>query len=322
MAESPRLSPRTKAEITPPGDPRRARRKLDPKVADRLARLNLAVNRAVEGFLGGRHRSPHTGVSVEFVERRPYVQGDDLRHLDWRAYARSDRLSIKRYEEETNLECTLVVDASASMAYSGNGELSKYDYACQAAMALAHVILRERDGAALALFDHTLSRLLPPSTSPGQLSVMGESLVERDPEGVTDLSNVLGMLTERVPRRGIVVLFSDLFGDVSELDQGLGFLRTRNHDVIVMHVMHDDELNFPFDRLTRFEGMEDDSRLLVDAPTVRESYKEVVDEWRNDVRRVCHRRGVDYALLDTSKPLELTLSTYLGRRLGRLGRGR
>jgi uncharacterized protein (DUF58 family) len=123
-----------------------------------------------------------------------------------------------------------------------------------------------------------------------------------------------------VRRRGIVILFSDLFGEVSALDQGLGFLRTRNHDVIVMHVMHGDELEFPFDRLTRFEGMEDDTRLLVDAPAIREGYKSVVDEWRNDVRRVCHRRGVDYALLDTSKPLELALSAYLGTRLGRLGR--
>ena len=125
MAESPRLSPRTRADAERAGDPRRARRRLDPKVADRLARLNLAVNRAVEGFLGGRHRSPHTGVSVEFVERRPYVQGDDLRHLDWRAYARSDRLSIKRYEEETNLEATFVVDASNSMAYPPDGELTR-----------------------------------------------------------------------------------------------------------------------------------------------------------------------------------------------------
>ncbi len=322
MAESPRLSPQAKAEAAGAGGLRRARRKLDPKVADRLSRLNLAVNRAVEGFLGGRHRSPHTGVSVEFVERRPYVQGDDLRHLDWRAFARSDRLSIKRYEEETNLECTLVVDVSASMAYPADGELSKYDYACQAAMALAHVVLRERDGAALALFDHTLNRMLPAATSPGYLSVMGEALVERDPAEQTDLASVLGQLTERVPRRGIVVLLSDLFGDVSALDQGLGFLRTRNHDVIVLHVMHHDELVFPFDRLTRFEGMEDDARLLVDAPAIRESYMEVVNEWRNDVRLVCHRRGADYALLDSSRPLELVLSAYLGTRLGRLGRSR
>jgi uncharacterized protein (DUF58 family) len=328
MAESQRLSPPTRADSQ--GG---AGRGLDPRVADRLARLNLAVNQAVEGFLGGRHRSPHRGVSVEFVERRPYVQGDDLRHLDWKAYARSDRLSIKRYEEETNLECTLVVDASASMAYPTEGAsrtgaanstdgLSKYDYACQAGMALAHVVLRERDGAALALFDHSLDRVLTASTSPGQLGVIARALVERDPAQTTDLSAVLGQLTERVRRPGIVVLLSDLFGDVKQLDQGLGFLRTRNHDVIVLHVMHRDELELPFDRLTRFEGMEDDSRLMVDPPAIQASYKEVVDSWRDEVRLICHRRGADYQLLDTAQPLELTLAGYLGARKTRLGRMR
>ena len=316
------MSPPAKPEVLGGESERRTRRGLDPKVADRLARLNLAVNRAVEGFLGGRHRSPHTGVSVEFVERRAYVQGDDLRHLDWKAYARSDRLSIKRYEEETNLEATLVVDASASMGYPPGAEGNKYDVACQAAMALAQVVLRERDGAALGLFDDRLANLLTASTSPAHLERFATNLVGRDPEGVTDLSVVLGQLTERVRRPGIVVLFSDLFGDTEQLDQGLGFLRTRNHDVIVMHVMHGDELRFPFDRLTRFEGMEDESRLLVDAPALRESYREVVDQWLNDVRQICHRRGVDYQLVDTTQPLELVLSAYLGARSARLGRSR
>lgn len=318
LARPPRLPPGPAV----PAEEKAARRRLDPKVADRLARLNLAVSRAVEGVLAGRHRSPRRGVSVEFVERRPYVQGDDLRHLDWKAYARSDRLSIKRYEEETNLECTLVVDASASMAYPADGGPDKYDTACQAAMALGQVVLRERDGAALGLFDHVLDRVLVSSTSPSHLEAMARALVERDPRGETDLSAVLGRLTERVRRPGLVVLVSDLFGPAEQLDQGLGFLRTRNHDVVVLHVMHHDELTFPFDRLTRFEGLEDDLRLLVDAPALRESYVGVVDEWRADVRRRCHRRGVDYQLVDTATPLEHVLSAYLGARMARLGRVR
>ena len=299
-----------------------SRRGLDPKVADRLARLTLAVGHAVEGFLTGRHRSPHRGVSVEFVERRPYVQGDDLRHLDWKAFARSDRLAIKRYEEETNLECTVVVDASASMAYPSDGELSKYDYACQAAMAISHVVLRERDGASMALFDHVLDRVLASSTSPSHLTALANALVERQPQGVTDLATVLGQLTERVRRPGLVVIVSDLFGPTASLDQGLGYLRTRNHDVVVLHVMHRDELSLPFDKLTRFEGMEDDARLLVDPAALRESYVQVVDEWRAEVRRICHVRGADYTLLDTSTPLEVSLTAYLGARMARLGRVR
>lgn len=321
MADSPRSSaPATPDRLSEAE--RRRRRGLDPRVADRLARLNLSVDRAVEGIMTGRHRSPHRGVSVEFVERRPYEQGDDLRHLDWKAWARSDRLAVKRYEEETDLQATLVVDASASMAYPPEAELSKYDYACQAAMALAHVVLRERDGAAMALFDHQLDRLLPASRSPAHLEALARALVERDPAGTTDLSSVLGRLTERVPRPGIVVLLSDLLGGLDELARGLGFLRTRNHDVVVLHVLHHDELTFPFDRLTRFEGLEDSSRLMVDAPALRASYLEVVEAWLTDVRRVCHQRGVDYQLLDTSQPLDVTLSTYLGARRGRQGGGR
>jgi uncharacterized protein (DUF58 family) len=315
MADSSRSSP--VPEVDEPT--KRSRRALDPKVADRLARLNLAVSRAVEGLMSGRHRSPHRGVSVEFVERRPYVQGDDLRHLDWKAWARSDRLAVKRYEEETDLQATVIVDASASMGYPADGEVTKYDVACQTAMALAQVVLRERDGASLALFDHELDRVLPTSRSPAHLNVLARALVERDPVGTTDLSAVLGHLTERVPRPGLVVLVSDLLGRLDELDKGLGFLRTRNHEVVVLHVMHRDELTFPFDRLTRFEGLEDDGRLLVDAPALRESYLEVVEQWRSDVRRTCHRRGADYHLVDTGAPLDVTLSTYLGARMARMG---
>lgn len=212
-----------------------------------------------------------------------------------------------------------MVDASASMAYAGDGTVSKYDHACQAAMALAQVVLRERDGAGMALFDHELDRVLTASRSPAHLEVLTRALVERDPAGSTDLAAVLGMLTERLPRPGVVVLLSDLFGDLDSLAKGLSFLRTRNHDVVVLHVMHRDELQFPFDRLTRFEGLEDESRLLVDAPALRESYLAVVSNWRADVRRVCHSRGADYHLLDTGEPLERSLTTYLGARMARQG---
>lgn len=291
---------------------------LDPRVAERIAQLTLSANHAVEGFLTGRHRSPHRGVSVEFVERRPYVQGDDLRHLDWKAWARTDRLAIKRYQVETNLECTLVVDASASMAYPPDREPSKYAYACQVAAAVAQLVLSVRDGAALALFDHALDRVLPASTSPGHLVPILRNLAEREPKNETDLGAALGRLTERIARPGLVVVISDLFGDVAQLATGLGHLRARNHDVIVMHVMHADELNFPYDRLTRFEGMEDDSRLLVDAPSLREGYLEAMNRWRGEVRRACSVRDVDYVLIDTSVPLDVSLSAYLGARMARL----
>jgi uncharacterized protein (DUF58 family) len=322
MADSPGSSARPRAEAAAGGGagarPARALHP-DPRVAERLAHLTLTATHAVEGFMAGRHRSPHRGVSVEFVERRPYVQGDDLRHLDWKAYARNDRLAIKRYEEETNLECTLVVDASASMAYPPDGRATKYDTACLVAAAITQLVLRERDGAALALFDHELDRVLPASTSPGHLEPVLAALAEREPAGTTDLGAVLARMTQRIPRPGLVVLVSDLFGDVESLAAGLGHLRTRRHDTIVLHVMHEDELRFPFDRLTRFEGMEDTSRLLVDAPSLKASYLSVLERWRADVRRACSVRGVDYHLIDTATPLDVALSAYLGARMARLG---
>jgi uncharacterized protein (DUF58 family) len=324
MADSPRSSARPDAEPAggARGDARAARRvRPDPRVAERLAHLTLTASRAVEGFLAGRHRSPHRGVSVEFVERRPYVQGDDLRHLDWRAYARNDRLAIKRYEEETNLECTLVVDASASMAYppAPDGRPTKYDTACLVAAAITQLVLRERDGAALALFDQQLDRVIPASTSPGHLEPVLAALAERQPADTTDLGAVLGRLIQRIPRPGLVVLVSDLFGDVDSLAAGLGHLAARRHDTVVLHVMHEDELRFPFDRLTRFEGMEEPSRLLVDAPSLKASYLAVLERWRADVRRACSVRGVAYHLIDTATPLDVALSAYLGARMARLG---
>ncbi|MED5330094.1 MAG: DUF58 domain-containing protein [Planctomycetota bacterium] len=295
---------------------------IDPEVAERLRGLSLMATSTVEGFLAGRHRSPRRGISVEFAERRPYVQGDDLRHLDWKAYARTDRLVVKRYEEETNLECTLVVDASGSMAYGPKGTKSKYDHACQAAAALAHLVLRERDGVATALFDHLLDRMLPASTSSTHLQSILLALVERSPAGETNFEAVLGRLSEAVAHPGLVVLISDCFGDLESLSKGLGALGARGHECLVLHVMHSDELTFPFDRLTRFEDMEGDDRLLVDAPSLQEAYLESMEDWRARLRRACHQQGVDYALLDTSKPLGLSLSAFLGARAARVRRHR
>jgi len=291
-----------------------------------MRHLQLTAAEAVEGFLTGRHKSPRRGVSVEFVERRPYVQGDDLRHLDWKAFARTDRLAVKRYEEETSLEATLVVDASHSMAYPEGGDptafATKYDYACQVAAALSFLVLRERDGAATALFDHTVSRVLTASTSPTHLQSILAALSEREPGGETDFEAVMGRLVNALPRPGIVVLVSDGFGDVENLGRAFGLLRARGHECVFLHVMHTDELTFPFEQLTRFEDLEGDGKLMVDAPALREGYIEALREWRAEVRRVCQVRGVEYELLDTSDPLERVLSAWLGARMARVGNRR
>ncbi len=299
---------------------------LDPIVAERLRHLQLTAAEAVDGFLTGRHKSPRRGVSVEFVERRPYVQGDDLRHLDWKAFARTDRLAVKRYEEETSLEATLVVDASHSMAYPESADprafSTKYDFACQVAAALSFLVLRERDGAATALFDHTVDRVLTASTSPTHLQSILAALSEREPRGETDFEAVMGRLVNALPRPGIVVLVSDGFGDPENLGRAFGMLRARGHECVFLHVMHHDELTFPFEQLTRFEDLEGDTKLMVDAPALREGYLEALRAWRAEVRRVCQGRGVEYELLDTADPLERVLSAWLGRRMARVGNRR
>ncbi len=324
MADSPKSSDPTRADDSGGSGGRAARRvRLDPRVAERLSHLSLTASTAVDGYMSGRHRSPRRGVSAEFVERRPYVQGDDLRHLDWKAYARTDRLAIKRFEEESNLECTLIVDASHSMGYpDGGDEPSKYDYACQVAAALAHLVLRDRDGASLALFDHKVGTVLPASTSPGHLVPILTELSSREPAEETNFEQVLGHMTEAIPRPGLVVLISDLFGDLDNVGRGLAALCARGHECLVMHVLHGDEIRFPFDRLTRFEDLESDDKLLVDAPALRQGYLDALEEWLAELRRVCHTRGVDYHLLDTSMPLDVSLSAYLGARMARQGAGR
>jgi uncharacterized protein (DUF58 family) len=290
-----------------------SRKYLDPEVLKSISGLELKARLIVEGFVSGMHRSPFHGFSVEFAEHREYVPGDDLRFVDWKVYGKSDRYYIKQYEEETNLRCWLMVDCSESMEY-GSGAFSKLDYARHAAAALAYLVTQQSDAVGLCLFDQTLRTVLPPASSTGHLRVLMRRLAEADPQGRTDLQDAIHLAAERLGRRGVVVIFSDLLDNPERILAGIRRLRHSNHEVILFHLLDHDERTFPFERMTRFEGMEEYPTLTADPAALRLQYLKELDGFTRTLKHGCLANGADFVPLDTSMPLDVALSSYLASR--------
>jgi uncharacterized protein (DUF58 family) len=292
-----------------------SKRFLHPEAIKRISRMELRARHIVEGFLSGMHRSPYFGQSVEFLQHREYVAGDDLRHVDWKVWARQDRLYVKQFEEDTNVRCTLLVDVSNSMAY-GNGPLTKYEYACTLASSLAYLILRQQDGVGSVAFDERIRMQVPVRSKRNHLNSIIESLNVTRPADKTEMYRIFHSVAESFPRRGMMVLVSDMLADREGLIKGLRLLRQRGHDVLVFHILDDDELDFPFSGPTRFDGLETDDFLNCNPRSLREGYLEAMGEFLDDVRRQCARNTIDYALIRTSESLDVALATYLSNRLG------
>jgi uncharacterized protein (DUF58 family) len=295
---------------------------LDPLVLEKVLGLELKAKQIVEGYVSGLHRSPFRGFSVEFAEHREYVPGDDIRFLDWKVFGRTDRLYIKRYEEETNLEAHLVVDASGSMAYTdvahrdGRGP-SKFDYARWGAAALAYLITRQQDSVGLVLFDEAVRVSLPAHGNLAHLKNLMTTLEGATPSAGTGLGRALAQAAERIRRRGLVLLFSDLFDDPREVMRGLRQIRQRGNEVVLFHVLGHDEVSFPFERMMRFEGMEDATHLVADPTSLRKAYLEEVEGFRKQLRRTCMANRIDLVELDTSMNLGVVLAAYLAKRASR-----
>jgi len=288
-------------------------RYLDAKSIERISRLDLRARAVVEGFLTGQHRSPYNGFAIEFAGHREYAPGDELKHVDWRVWSKTDRLYIKQYEEETNLKCHILLDSSKSMRYGEKSSppWSKFDYAATAAASLAFLLQQQQDAVGLVTFDTRIRTHLPPSSHPSQLKRLLHLLEQTSPDEKTDISRLFLELAAPLKSRGIVVLVSDLFLDQATLREALQQFRLRRHDVIVFHVMHDDELRFPFEDNTQFRGMEIDRELQTDPKSLRRSYLEIVDKYLADVRKTCGALGVDHVLLNTAEPLDAALASYL-----------
>ncbi len=286
---------------------------LDPAVLARLGTLDLKARTIVEGFLAGLHRSPFKGFSVEFAEYRQYLPGDDIARIDWKAYARSDRYYVKKFEEETNLECHLLLDVSASMGYGSRG-VTKLEYGSMLAGALAYLMNRQRDAVGFTAFDDAIVHRLPPAVRAGHLRAILLTLERMTLGRRTDVSKPLHLLADGLSRRGMVVLISDLLDDPARVIDGLRHFRFRGIDVIVFHVIDPDELTFPFERAARFRDMEADEELMVVPSVARASYLEELHKTLELYKRELRSAGIDYQLLDTSQPLEFALSAYLATR--------
>jgi uncharacterized protein (DUF58 family) len=288
---------------------------LHPEAIKRIARLEIRARHIVEGFLSGMHRSPYFGQSIEFLQHREYAWGDDLRHVDWKVWAKQDRYYVKQFEEETNLRCTLLVDVSNSMRY-GNGHLNKYEYASTIAASLAYLILRQQDAVGCLSFDEATRMTVPLRTKRNHLNSVIQALDISAPRQKTELYQILREAAETYPRRGMMVIISDLLAERESFFKGLKLLRQRGHDVLVFHVMDDDELDFPFNGPTRFEGLELPQHLACNPRALREGYLAALNRFLEEVRRGCAKNTVDYALLRTSQPLDAALAAYLSNRLG------
>ena len=290
-----------------------SRQYLHPEAIARIARLELRARAVVEGVLAGLHKSPYKGQSVEFLQHREYVRGDDLRRVDWKVWGRQDRFYVKEFEEETNLRVTLLVDGSASMNYA-SGPLGKYDYAATLAASLAWLALSHGDAVGCSVFDDKIRASVPPRTKRSHLASVVEVLETPRAGRPTAFMPVLRSLAETLPRRGLVMVISDLLGDRDGVFQGMQLLRKRGHDLVLLHVMDDDELDFPFEGPTRFEGLELPDALACNPRSLRAGYLAAVEAFLADVRTRAAAVRCDYSLVRTGEPVDAALVKFLARR--------
>ena len=287
---------------------------LDPVALSRLKNLSLAARLVVEGFFAGMHRSPQRGFSIEFAEHREYTPGVDPRHIDWRVFGRRDKLYVKQYEEETSLRCYLLVDKSASMGYKSDGPLTKLQYSCYLAASLAYLMAFQHDAVGLITYDTRVRDLVPPRQGPGHLRTIMERLEAIQTGDETNLSETFHELAERLKRRALVVVMSDLFDDAPELLSALKHFRHKKHEVVVFQTLDRAELTFPFDDVTRIEDLETRREVTSDPRALRKAYLEELGAFLAAVRQGCLDAQIDYALADTSQPFDQFLGTYLARR--------
>lgn len=292
---------------------------LRPEVIQRITPLELRARRVVEGFIAGQHRSPYRGFSVEFAEHREYSPGDDIRHIDWRVFGRADRYYVKQYEEETNLRAHILLDCSRSMAYPEHpppGRMTKFEYAACVAASLAWFLMDRQDAVGLVLFDHRVREQIPPTSHKVRIRGLIDLIDRTKPDETTEIKVLLSHLAEQIQRRGMVILVSDLLTRAEDVIDGLQRFHYGGHEVLVLHVLDHDEVQFPFRDNTLFEGLEaPELELLTDPQSLRRGYLAAVERFIGRIRAACMNHRIDYALLSTTDSLDVALSTFLAQRM-------
>jgi uncharacterized protein (DUF58 family) len=309
--------PSTETSFNRFGPDRRDRRFLDPAVIARLGTMELKARTVVEGFLSGLHRSPYKGFSVEFAEYRQYLPGDDLSTLDWKVYARSDRHYVRKYEEETNLDCHLLLDVSASMAYRGGAPMSKLEYGSVLAASLAFLMNRQRDATGLIAFDDRIAFRMPARARSGHLHALLLALERLEHGTRSNLGRPLHQLADALLKRSLVVLISDLLDDPEPVIKGLRHLKFRGTDVVVFQVLDPHELTFPFRGASRFKDLESADEVTAEPSSARSAYLRELASLTLRYDRELRGAGIDYVQIDTSQPLDFALVTYLAARARR-----
>jgi uncharacterized protein (DUF58 family) len=297
------------------------RKYLDPRTLARISGLDLRARLIVEGLMTGMHRSPYQGASVEFAQHRPYVFGDDIRHVDWKVLGKTDRVYLKQYIEETNLHLICVVDASESMGYGtiappdGEGKTwTKYDHATAIAASLAYMAIQQQDSVGLAVFDNQLKKYLKPSNSPAQWKTITHELTLVPRTAKTGTGHVLDQLAEKLTHRSLIVVLSDFFDDIDGIKKGLTHLRYKKHEMMVFQVLDPMEVEFPFEDVTLFKGLEGLGELLTEPRALREGYLEQLNAFTNDMKKMCRGMHVDFQRMNSGEPLDVALSSFLATR--------
>jgi uncharacterized protein (DUF58 family) len=294
------------------------RKYLDPRTLARISSLDLRARLIVEGLMTGMHRSPYQGASVEFAQHRPYVSGDDIRHVDWKVLGKTDRIYLKQYIEETNLHLICVVDASESMAYgtvgSGDAPWTKYDHATAIAASLSYMAIQQQDSVGLAVFDNQLKKYLKPSNSPGQWKTITHELTLVPRNAKTGIGHVLDQIAEKLTHRSLIVVLSDFFDDIDGLKKGLRHLRYKKHESMVFQVLDPMEVDFPFEDVTLFKGLEQMGDLLTEPRSLRDGYLEQLNGFTDELKKMCRGMHIDFTRMNSGESLDVTLSSFLATR--------
>jgi len=285
----------------------------DPVTLSKIASMELRARLVVDGVLSGIHKSPYKGSSIEFLEHKEYSPGNEIKHIDWKVHARTDKYYIKEFEEETNLKCYIFLDASGSMEYKSTG-ISKFEYAATLAASLAYLLLKQSDMVGLIGFSDRVLQYIPPRSRVTHLHVLLNTLAELKPAGKSNTSVILNEFIEKISRRSLIIIISDFFDDINKVIKQVKYFQFKKNEVILFHILDPYELTFPFETITYFESMEDERRILADPKSIKDRYLSEMNRFLEQFKQTCFENQIDYCLIDSSTPLDQALISFLARR--------